>query len=49
MEITLNTSGEYDETDYLLSTEANRESLRKSIEELQNNDLITKTQKELNL
>jgi len=49
MEITLNTSSDYDETGYLLSTEANRESLRKSIEELQNNELITKTQEELNL
>ncbi len=42
-------SNEYDETDYLLSTPANSEALRHSIEQLKNNELIMKTQEELKI
>ena len=42
-------SNEYDETDYLLSTPANSEALRHSIEQLKTNELITKTQEELKI
>ena len=42
-------SNEYDETDYLLSTPANSEALRHSIEQLKTNELITKTREELKI
>ncbi len=42
-------SNEYDETDYLLSTHANSEALRHSIEQLKTNELIMKTQEELKI
>ena len=42
-------SNEYDETDYLLSTPANSEALRHSIEQLKNNELIRKSREELNI
>ncbi|MEQ8223670.1 MAG: hypothetical protein ABRQ37_15260 [Candidatus Eremiobacterota bacterium] len=47
--IEIKISDEYDETDYLLSTPSNRESLRRSIEQFNKNELIIKTQEELKL
>jgi hypothetical protein len=38
-----------DETDYLLSTPENRESLRKSLKQLHENQVVTKTIEELSL
>jgi hypothetical protein len=40
--IEINIGDEVDETDYLLSTPANRESLFRSLEELRNKQLISK-------
>lgn len=47
--IEIKISDEYDATDYLLSTPSNRESLRRSIEQFNDNELIIKTQEELKL
>ena len=38
-----------DETDYLFSTSANRESLMKSLAQLENSEIIVKEQKELGI
>jgi hypothetical protein len=38
-----------DETDYLLSTPENRESLRRSLKQLHENQVVTKTIEELSL
>ena len=40
--IEINIGDEVDETDYLLSTPANRESIFRSLEQLKNRQLITK-------
>jgi hypothetical protein len=41
--IEINVMDDRDETEYLLSTAANRESILRSLEQLQRNDTITKS------
>jgi len=40
--VEISVSDETDETDYLLSTPANRESLKRSLEQFENSQFITK-------
>jgi hypothetical protein len=47
--IEIRISDELDETSYLMSTSANRRSLAKSLRELENNEIISKTPEELGL
>jgi len=45
--IEINISEEIDETEYLLSTSANRESLFRSLQQLNNNEVIVKQMSEI--
>ena len=47
--VQINISNIQDETSYLLSTQRNRESLERSLEQLNKGDVVTKTEKELEL
>lgn len=45
--VEINVSDEMDEEDYLLSTPANRESLKRSLEQFQNGQFVSKQVNEL--
>ena len=45
--VEINVSDEIDEEDYLLSTPANRESLKRSLEQFQNGQFVSKQVSEL--
>ncbi len=47
--IEINISEEIDETEYLLSTSANRESLFRSLQQLSDNEVIVKQMSEIGL
>jgi len=47
--IEINIGDEVDETDYLLSTPANRESIFRSLEQLKNRQLISKQMNQLEI
>jgi len=47
--IEIHISEETDETEYLLSTSANRESLFRSLQQLNNNEVIVKQMSEIGL
>ncbi len=47
--IEINISEEIDETEYLLSTSANRESLFRSLQQLNDNEVIVKQMSEIGL
>jgi len=47
--IEIRISDELDETSYLMSTEANRRSLAKSLREFEDKEIISKTPEELDL
>ena len=45
--IEINIMDDRDETEYLLSTPANRESILRSLEQLKNHDIISKSSQDL--